>query len=585
AQQELEAKVAERTAELTAANRVLREREAELAEAQQIARMGSWIWDIPSNTISWSNEVYRILGCQPKEFEPSYPAFLERVHPDDRDAVQSAVKASLQRRQPYSVDHRIVLPDGSSRIVHEQARVDYDADGTPLRMTGTLHDITEAKAIERQLEHMAYHDPLTGLPNRALLRERLAQAVARSRRSGRLMALLFLDLDRFKNVNDSLGHAVGDRLLVQVAERLATHMRAEDTLARLGGDEFTVLLEDLDNAEQAATVARKLHQALTESFHIDAREIFVAGSVGISLYPGDGEDVDTLMKHADAAMYRAKELGRGGDQFFSRDLSERAHEHLALEMALRRALERDELCLYYQPIIELASGRIAGFEALVRWQHPERGLLLPGDFIPLAEETGLCVDIGHHVLRSACEQSRAWRTAGVPALRVMVNLSPRQFSEGDLPGEIETLLAANGLRAQCLGLEITEHVLVKDDDAMNGQLGRLREMGVPVAIDDFGKGHSSLAYLKRLAITTLKIDRAFVRDLTTDVNDTAIVEAIIAVGHTLDLVVVAEGVETAEQAEQLRARACDFAQGFYYSRPVPAAEVPALIRARGVAES
>jgi len=583
AQQELEAKVAERTAELTAANQVLREREAQLAEAQQIARMGSWLWDVPTSAITWSDEVYRILGYRPGEVAASYGAFLSRVHPDDRDAVENAVKVALQRIEPYSVDHRILLPDGTLRIVHEEARVHYDAEGNPLRMTGTVHDITEAKAIERQLEHMAYHDSLTGLPNRALLRDRLAQAIARSRRTGRLMALLFLDLDRFKNVNDSLGHGTGDRLLVQVAERLAAHMRTEDTLARLGGDEFTVLLEDLVDTDQAAAVARKLHQALSESFHIDGHEIFVAGSVGISLYPGDGDDVDTLMKHADAAMYRAKELGRGGDQFFSRDLGERAHEHLAMEMALRRGLDRSELCLHYQPIVELASGRIAGFEALVRWYHPERGLLAPGEFIPLAEETGLCVDIGRYVLRSACEQSRAWRDAGVPPLRVMVNLSPRQFSEGDLSGEIKALLQANALQGQCIGLEITEHVLVKDDDVMNHQLRRLREMGVPVAIDDFGKGHSSLAYLKRLAIATLKIDRAFVRDVTTDPNDTAIVEAIIAVAHTLDLDVVAEGVETAAQAESLRTRGCDFAQGFYYSRPVPAEQVPALIEFRGVA--
>jgi diguanylate cyclase (GGDEF)-like protein len=449
-------------------------------------------------------------------------------------------------------------------------------------MAGTVQDITDRKHIELQLEHMAYHDSLTGLPNRALMRDRLSHALAKARRVGGRMAVLFLDLDRFKTINDSLGHDVGDRLLRQVSERLERHKREEDTLARLGGDEFTLLLEDVADAEHAAAVAIKLHAALREGFRLDGRELFVTASVGISMYPGDGDDADTLMKHADAAMYRAKEMGRDGYHFYSRELSRQAEERLQLESDLRRALDSDALQLHFQPIVDLTSGRIAAVEALVRWQHPQRGLLAPAEFIPLAEESGLCMAIGRHVLRLACAQSRDWHDAGVPRVRIMVNLSARQFGEDNLAGDIAALLTEYGLKPSCLGLEITEHVLLKDDERVNAGLRDLHELGVPVAIDDFGQGHSALAYLKRLTISTLKIDRSFVRDLTTDPNDAAIVEAVVAMGHTLNLKIVAEGVETAEQAERLRAAGCDLGQGYLFESAVPADQVPALIARCGV---
>lgn len=580
--EQLEQMVAERTAALTRANQALRDSEARLAEAQQIARLGNWVWDINANDLYWSDECYRIFGLEPQQFGATYDAFLERVHPDDHGLVKSAVREALTYFTPYSIDHRVVLPDGSVRVVHEQARVDVDGNGRPLRMAGTVQDITERKCSEMQMKHMAYHDPLTGLPNRALLRDRLEHAMAKARRNGGRLALLFLDLDRFKNVNDSLGHDTGDRLLVQVTQRLSEQMRDEDTLARLGGDEFTVLLEDVHDVDQVTMVAGKLREVLRQSFDLDGREIFITGSIGISLYPDDGDSADALMKYADAAMYRAKELGRDEYQFFARDMSLLAHERLALESAMRLALVRDEFCLRYQPIVDLASGRVAALEALIRWEHPERGLIAPDQFIPLAEETSLALDIGQWVLREACSQSRAWQDGGMRPVRIMVNLSPRQFSQGDLAREVSRLLEHEGLDPASLGLEITEHLLLKDDQRVDAILRQLRAMEVPVAIDDFGKGHSAFSYLKRLSVATLKIDRSFVHDLTTNANDAAIAEAIIAMGHKLNLWIVAEGVETAEQAQMLRGYGCDLAQGFYFSRPVAAAEIPALLEARGV---
>jgi diguanylate cyclase (GGDEF)-like protein/PAS domain S-box-containing protein len=580
--EQLEDMVAERTTALTRANQALRESEARLAEAQQIARLGNWVWDINANELYWSDEVYRIFGLEPQQFGATYDAFLEHVHPDDRGLVTSAVREALTYFTPYDIDHRVVLPDGGVRVVHEQARVHVDENGRPLRMAGTVQDITERKRSEMQMEHMAYHDPLTGLPNRALLRDRLEHAMAKARRNGGGLALLFLDLDRFKNVNDSLGHDTGDRLLVQVTERLAEQMRDEDTLARLGGDEFTVLLEDVHEVDQVTMFAGKLRQVLQRSFDLDGREIFITGSIGISLYPDDGSSADALMKHADAAMYRAKELGRDEYQFFARDMSLLAHERLALESAMRLALVRDEFRLQYQPIVDPASGKVAALEALIRWEHPERGLMAPDQFIPLAEETSLALDIGQWVLHEACGQSRAWQDADIPPVRIMVNLSPRQFSQGDLARDVAQLLVDNGLSPANLGLEITEHLLLKDDQRVDAILRQLRAMEVPVAIDDFGKGHSAFSYLKRLSVATLKIDRSFVHDLTTNANDAAIAEAIIAMGHKLNLWIVAEGVETADQAQLLLGYGCDLAQGFYYSPPVAAAEIPALLEAHGV---
>lgn len=583
AHEQLETKVEERTAALRASNAALRESEALLAEAQHIAHIGNWVYEVQGKVLRWSDEVYRLFGRDAGTYTPHYAGILEQVHVEDREVVGAAMQRAREAGEPYSIEYRIELPDGQVRQCHEQVKVDCAADGKPLRIAGTVQDVTRRKQAERQLTHMAYHDPLTGLPNRALMRDRLEHAMAKARRSGRTMALLFLDLDRFKNINDSLGHDVGDRLLVQVARRLKRCKREEDTLARLGGDEFTMLLEDLDGSEQLPNVAQKIRATLNDPFTIDGREMYISSSTGISVYPGDGEDADTLLKHADTAMYRAKELGRDGYQFFSGDMSERAHSRFELENALRLALERDEFVLYYQPIIELASGRIAALEALLRWQRPNSALVEPAEFIAAGEDSGLAVAIGNWVLRAVCRQGCEWlNQGGVGVPRIMVNLSPRQFSQAGLSGDIARLLEDSGLPHACLGLEITENLLLRDDIRVNNVLQRLRDMHIPVAIDDFGKGHAALAYLKRLAITTLKIDREFIREMNRDSNDVAIAEAVIAMGHKLGLRVVAEGVENAQTAQLLARIGCDLVQGYYYSAPVPAAEVPALLLRFGV---
>ncbi|NIR59976.1 MAG: EAL domain-containing protein [Gammaproteobacteria bacterium] len=581
----LERKVYDRTSALANANEALQRSEARLAEAQHIARVGSWEWDFASDELHWSDQTFRIFGYQAREFTPTYESFLSAVHPDDRERVERAVRAAIDVHEPYGVDHRIVRPNGAVRIVHEQGWIHLDGDGKPARMAGTVQDITERKAAEDQLAYMAYHDALTGLPNRALLRDRLEHALERAERIGHQVGLVFLDLDCFKTVNDSLGHAAGDRLLVAVGRRLGAVIRRGDTLARLGGDEFTILLEEIEDADQVAAVVNKLRQACQEPFDVEAAELFVTASMGVSVFPDDGRDAETLMKNADAAMYRAKDLGRDACHFFSEELERHAQERLVIETGLRRAIDREELELCYQPLIELATGRIVGLEALARWHHPTLGTVEPEQFIPVAEETGLIEPIGRWVLTTACRQLRAWDDAGLPPVRMLVNLSVRQLRHGDLAGEVERALAEADLPAGRLGLEVTESLLLVDDTPARRTLERLQALDVHIAIDDFGTGHSALAYLKRFSIDSLKIDRAFVRDVTVDPNDAAIIEAIIAMARKLDLRVVAEGVETYEQEQALRGFGCDLVQGFLYSAPLAAEKIPALLEGRVVAGS
>jgi len=436
----------------------------------------------------------------------------------------------------------------------------------------------ERARAEETISHLAYHDHLTGLPNRALFHDRLTVALAQARRQKRTAAVLFLDLDEFKTVNDTAGHVLGDGLLQKVAERLTGVIRDGDTAARMGGDEFAVLVPEVSSVDEVAHVAERVLEAFRRPWVLGGQEFHVTTSVGIAMYPTDSSDAESLLRNADDAMYEAKDQGKNRYNLYTAALSVRIAERLALESSLRRGLERGEFVVYYQPQVNIESGRVVGLEALVRWQHPDLGLVLPAEFIPVAEETGLIVQLGAWVLNTACAQTRAWHEAGFSSLRVAVNLSPRQFQQRDLLDTVGEALGETGLDPHHLQLEITEGIAMDDAEFSVAALQRLVEMGVQVAIDDFGTGHSSLSYLKRFPIQAVKIDQSFVQGLMTDANDGAIAGAIIDVAHNLGLTVIAEGVETPEQLDFLRQRRCDEMQGYLYSKPLPAGEIGKVLR-------
>ncbi|MEP6943402.1 MAG: EAL domain-containing protein [Betaproteobacteria bacterium] len=437
------------------------------------------------------------------------------------------------------------------------------------------------KRSEERLAYVAQFDSLTGLPNRTLFRDRLSQAMSRAERSGNPLALMLLDLDRFKEINDTLGHDAGDQLLQAVAERLTTALRTIDTVARLGGDEFTVIIEDALSVDNVACVAEKVVGSLAKPFPLDDQEYYLTVSAGITMYPMNPGDIETLIMNADVAMYDAKDKGKNNFQFYRAEMNALKQERLSLEGQLRRAMDRNELFVLYQPQVDLASGTVVGAEALVRWRHPELGLIEPGRFIPIAEQTNLILQIGKWVLQTACAQNLAWQDSGIPSIRVAVNVSARQF-RAELLDTVASALAATGLAPDCLELEITEGLLIEDPKAASEVLSKLKALGVHVAIDDFGLGYSSLSYLKHFPLDSLKIDRGFVRGLSIDPDDAAIARAIIALAHSLELKVVAEGVETTQQLAFLREHKCDVVQGYLYGAPVGAEEMGLLLRA-GVA--
>ena len=449
-----------------------------------------------------------------------------------------------------------------------------DDNGRVTHFVSTGRDISERMAAQERLQYLAQHDVLTGLPNRALFLDRLQQALARARWHDRCVAVMFIDLDRFKHINDSLGHHIGDRLLIELGGRLEYNLRDGDTVAHFGGDEFVILLTDLASEHDVPPIARKTLSTLEHPFVIDGRELYVTGSIGVSLYPNDGADPITLLKNADAAMYRAKDSGKNNFQFYSAELSAKAFERLDVETRLRRALDRGEFLLHYQPIVDLERGRISGMEALLRWQHPDLGLVAPADFIPVLEETGLIVPVGEWVLHTACSQARRWQEAGLDwPLRMAVNLSGRQFRDVSLVRSVDQVLKDTGMNPKNLELEITESVLMHSHDGSEEVLDLLHARGVRLAIDDFGTGYSSLSYLKRFPLHALKIDRSFVRDVATDAEDASIVRATIAMARSLKLDVVAEGLESPEQLKVVRDAGCQEAQGYYFAHPLPADQI------------
>jgi diguanylate cyclase (GGDEF)-like protein/PAS domain S-box-containing protein len=519
-----------------------------------------------------SPQIEGLLGYDQEEAS-SGRLWRERLHPKDRERVLAADDLfEKEGEERFGEEYRLLTKDGSVVWVLEDAVLVKDATtGLPLYWQGILYDITKRKEAEERLEHRAFHDPLTDLPNRQLVLDRLAHALTRTeRRSSSGVAVLFMDLDRFKIVNDSLGHEAGDRLLVVASERLEGCLRPEDTLARFGGDEFVVLVEDLESPEQAIRVAERLTECLEDPFVLDGRELFVRASLGIAFGTALTKSAEDLLRDADTAMYRAKYEGLDYT-VFDPDLYEQAVRRLELENDLRRAVEREELVLHYQPILDFGTKEVWGVEALVRWKHPERGLLLPAEFIALAEQTGLIVPIGRWVLHEACQRTKWWQQShpsGVP-LRVVVNLSAVQLRHPGGEEAIREALAVSGLGAESLSLDITESAFI---DALEGNtlaLERLEELGVGISIDDFGTGYSSLSYLKKLPADVLKIDKSFVKDLGEDVEDTAIARMVVELAHTLGMEVIAEGVETEEQVALLEEMGCDMVQGFHFERPLP----------------
>ncbi len=437
--------------------------------------------------------------------------------------------------------------------------------------------MTEREQAQERARFLATHDDLTGLPSRSVFGEAVNDAVKAGHRYGHEFAVMFMDLDRFKNINDTLGHAAGDILLIEIAERLRECMRASDVIARIGGDEFVIMLREVSDQSQVATVARKILAAVVKPLTIHGHECRITASIGISMFPTDALDEEALIKNADAAMYVAKEEGRNGFRFHFQDITSQSIERLTLEASLRGALERNELLLHYQPKQDLGHGGIVGVEALLRWRHPDLGLLPPSRFIPLAEETGLIVPIGKWVIETACAQNMAWQRQGLPALRIAVNLSPRQFADPGLLGDIDAALDNSGMAPELLELEITESMVMQNVERAMRVLKAIKGLGVMLAIDDFGTGYSSMSLLKKFPIDVLKIDRSFVRDISTNSEDQAIADAIIALGRALELTIVAEGVETAEQEAFLRAHDCDQIQGYLISKPVPANEFAAFM--------
>ncbi|MCZ8516332.1 EAL domain-containing protein [Paenibacillus filicis] len=440
-----------------------------------------------------------------------------------------------------------------------------------------ITDIRQREFTEKQLTFLAFHDMLTGLPNRQMYQESLTKRIAGSKGSGRKLAVVFIDLDRFKNVNDTFGHAFGDQLLIEAAERLKYGLRSGDRVSRQGGDEFTVLIENIDHAEDAEKVAQKMIHLLNQPFAIEGHELRVGCSIGIAMYPDDGEDAITLMKNADTAMYRAKEAGKNSYRFYLAEMNETVIQKLVMEEWLNKALEYEEFVLYYQPQVDIFTNRMNGMEALLRWNHPRLGLIPPGEFIPLAEETGLIIPIGEWVLRTACKQNKAWQDAGHPPLKMAVNISPIQFHRSEFVNVVLDALDESGLAPEYLELEITEGIAMYHVDQVIHKLQTLRNLGVQISMDDFGTGYSSLTYLKRFPIHKLKIAQQFVRDITVDPDDAAIVQAIMAMAHSLKLNVIAEGVETEEQLAFLLDIRCKEIQGYIYSKPIPAQEFMKLL--------
>jgi diguanylate cyclase (GGDEF)-like protein/PAS domain S-box-containing protein len=583
---ELVGKLHDRAAESADRMQALRAAEERFRRAFDDAAIGMALVSLDGRWQRVNRALARLTGYSQDDLRGM--AFRDITHPQDREADAMALAQMLDGERPgYETEKRYVHAEGHSVWVQLNVTLVRDANGQPLHLISQMQDVTERKRAQAELAHQALHDPLTGLPNRLLFLDRLEVALTRLQRRGSAVAVLFLDLDRFKLINDTHGHDAGDNVLIEVAARLRGLLRPSDTLSRFGGDEFTILCEDIEGEPDAVGVAERIEHVLGAPFSVGDREVFLSASIGIALGLDSGMAPGTLLRDADAAMYGAKERGRSRYALFDGEMRLRGAERLETESALRRAIEREELCVYYQPEVDLATGRVVGVEALVRWQHPERGLVAPGEFIPVAEETGLIVPIGEWVLRQACLQAQAWRHEfpDGPPLRMAVNLSARQLAHGQLRDTVSRALAEADMDPATLCLEITESAVSDDPPAAMLMLRGLKKLGVWLAIDDFGVGFSSLSQIRHLPpVDVLKIDRSFIAGLGENRQDAAIVTSVISLAHSLELTAIAEGVETSEHVHELRALGCDLAQGFYFARPAPPERIAELLSTANLGE-
>ena len=544
--------------------------QTKLVEAQRIAGLTTWEWDIEKARVSWTDAAFHELGLAEKK--SSIDVFWNLVHPDDRQVVRLAFIAALKAQKAFNHDYRVILPNGAIKHFHGQSQTQYGADGRAIYMIGSAQDITERKRMEDEVRILALYDSLTGLPNRVLFREELDRALLRAQRNASLIGVLFLDLDNFKRVNDSLGHENGDRLLREIATRIRQCARGDEVVARFGGDEFTMFTGPLKNADDVSKVAQRIVNALAEPIQLEAQELYASTSIGISIFPTDACDAGDLIKNADTAMYAAKGVGRNCFRFYDRSMNESTLAKLEFEGAMRRGLARGEFILHYQPRIDTRTDRVVGCEALIRWNHPDRGFIAPLEFIGIADESGFIISIGKWVVEQVCWRQRAWRDMGMPRIPISVNLSALHFARPEIVTDICEVLTRHRLDGHDLELEVTETVFLQDTEASATILRDLSSLGVKLVIDDFGVGFSSLNYLQRLPVSTLKIDRSFVRHTATNPRNAAITKAIVAMAKSLELNVVAEGVETDEEKEFLMRIGCYEMQGFLFGRPMPEGE-------------
>ena len=545
------------------------------------ANDGLWDWDMKLNTIYFSSRWKAMIGHDDNEISDSPEEWLGRIHSDDRLHLEAEMSAHIVGHTPhFKSEHRIKHKDGKYRWVLSRGQAIHDSAENSYRMAGSMTDITERKMAEEQLIFDALHDTLTGLPNRALFMDRLAHAVSRERRNKEyLFAVCFLDMDRFKVLNDSLGHTVGDKLLITISERLEESLRPDDTVARLGGDEFALLLEDLKDRDEALQVAERIQEKLSQPFNLYGQEVFTSTSIGITFSETGYDNPEHLLRDSDIAMYHAKAKGTSCYQIFDKDMYDTAVARLQLETDLRQAVNLNEFNLQYQPIISVETGRITGMEALIRWQHPKKGLISPGDFIPVSEETGLIVKLGEWVIDEACSQLAKWQKQfpSDPPLTISVNIASKQLMPGFV-NHIERAIHHSGLTSNSLIIEVTETMIMENAEVVAPMLQQLKKMNVQLHIDDFGTGYSSLSYLHRFPVDVLKIDRSFVSRIGTNGDNLEVIKAITTLAHSLEMHVVAEGVETEEQVSQLKALNCEFMQGYYFSKPLDSKNFEELLQ-------